>query len=67
MFIFSLSLSLTCYFKRRRKEVGKLLEKMGRSKGGREKKWSSSGEGRQNDMRSTDGERGGRLREEGRR
>lgn len=64
MFIFSLSLSLTCYFKRRRKEVGKLLEQMGRSKG---KKWSSSGEGRQNDMRSTDGERGGRLREEGRR
>lgn len=37
MFIFSLSLSLTCYFKRRRKEVGKLLEQMGRSKGGREK------------------------------
>lgn len=36
---------------------------MGRRKG---KKWSSSGEGRQNDMRSTDGERGGRLREEGR-
>lgn len=64
MFIFSLSLSLTCYFKRRRKEVGKLLEQMGRNKG---KKWSSSGEGRQNDMRSTDGERGGRLREEGRR
>lgn len=30
-----------------------------------EKKRSSSGEGRQNDMRSTDGERGGRLRGEG--
>lgn len=36
---------------------------MGRSRG--RKKRSCSGEGRRNDMRSTDGERGGRRREGG--
>lgn len=50
----------------------KLVEQTGRSKRGEEgeeegRGGSSSGEGRQNDMRSTDGERGGGAMEEGKR
>lgn len=64
VYFLSLSLSLTCYF-RRRKEARESLEQTGRSRrrGG---KSSCSDEGRRNDMRSTDGEKGGTPREEGR-
>lgn len=48
-----------------------MVEQTGRSKRGEEGEEEgggrSSGEGRQNDMRSTDGERGGGAMEEGKR